>query len=412
MAQADVYIGVSGDKNQNNGVALGIAKFAGEREGNAEDAAMGDKIHDIVRADLLFSRYFDVREEGPVLPTMKPGKDLDEWKKSGAQYVIAARASNPGKMWTLSATVYEATSGQPVLEKYYRGDISTVRKAAHMFSDEVVNRLTGKAGIATTRIVFANDNTGNKEIYTVDYDGENLIRLTNDKSIALLPKWSPDGTKIYYTTYRYRNPDMFEIDLKARKIRPVSTQQGLNLPGGVSPDGDSIAMTLSRGKNPNIYILGLANKDLRQITSRRTVDSSASYSPDGKYLVFVSNRTGNPQVHTVELATGKMDRLTNMNWTDSPRWSPTGEWIVFAGRKRRGEPINIFLIDITGNQLRQLTKDAGMNEDPTWSPDGRFIAFTSTRNSMRQIYVMDVDGSAPHLVAKLPGKAYTPSWSR
>ena len=49
-----------------------------------------------------------------------------------------------------------------------------------------------------------------------------------------------------------------------------------------------------------------------------------------------------------------------MNWTDSPRWSPTGEWIVFAGRKRRGEPINIFLIDITGNQLRQLTKDAGM----------------------------------------------------
>ena len=150
---------------------------------------------------------------------MKPGKDLDEWKKSGAQYVIAARASNPGKMWTLSATVYEATSGQPVLEKYYRGDISTVRKAAHMFSDEVVNRLTGKAGIATTRIVFANDNTGNKEIYTVDYDGENLIRLTNDKSIALLPKWSPDGTKIYYTTYRYRNPDMVVVHVRRHGLR-------------------------------------------------------------------------------------------------------------------------------------------------------------------------------------------------
>ncbi|HOX23971.1 MAG TPA: hypothetical protein PLL10_10930, partial [Elusimicrobiales bacterium] len=74
------------------------------------------------------------------------------------------------------------------------------------------------------------------------------------------------------------------------------------------------------------------------------------------------------------------------------------------------DDMDIFLTDVTGGQLRKLTRDAGKNEDPSWSPDGRFIAFTSTRGGGRQIFVMDADGSAPHLLTQLPGTSYTPSW--
>ena len=73
--------------------------------------------------------------------------------------------------------------------------------------------------------------------------------------------------------------------------------------------------------------------------------------------------------------------------------------------------MDIFLVDLTGTQIRRLTTDAGSNEDPTWSPDGRFIAFTTTRNGQRQLYVMDGDGSAPHLLADLKGDTFTPHWS-
>ena len=73
--------------------------------------------------------------------------------------------------------------------------------------------------------------------------------------------------------------------------------------------------------------------------------------------------------------------------------------------------MDIFLVDLTGTQLRRLTTDAGSNEDPTWSPDGRFIAFTTTRNGPRQLYLMDMDGSAPHVLADLPGDSFTPHWS-
>ena len=74
-------------------------------------------------------------------------------------------------------------------------------------------------------------------------------------------------------------------------------------------------------------------------------------------------------------------------------------------------PIDIFLVDITGTRVVRLTSDEGSNEDPTWSPDGRFISFSTTRNGKRQLFVMDADGSAPHIIADLNGNTYTPNWS-
>lgn len=89
---------------------------------------------------------------------------------------------------------------------------------------------------------------------------------------------------------------------------------------------------------------------------------------------------------------------------------PDGGMDSLCGQGKRRNLINIYLVDITGNQLRRLTHDAGSNENPTWSPDGRFIAFTTTRNGSRQLYIMDSDGSAPHLTADMPGEVYTPAW--
>ena len=113
----------------------------------------------------------------------------------------------------------------------------------------------------------------------------------------------------------------------------------------------------------------------------------------------------------MNLDTRETRRLTRFNWTDSPQWSPNGDWIAFAGRQSADHPIDIFLVDITGGQIRQLTADNGSNEDPWWSPDGRFIAFTTNRGGKRQIYVMDADGSAQHLIANIKGNSFTPSWS-
>ena len=170
-------------------------------------------------------------------------KTLSYWSKLGSNYFITAKASSTGSVWTLKAQIYKLADKKLLIEKHYQGEMRGLRRGAHLFSDDIVKEITGKQGIAHSKIAFANSSTGRKEIYMIDYDGENLSKLTNTRSINLLPRWSHDGNKIYYTSYKYLNPDMFEIDLIKGKIKPYIMFQGLNIPGGVSPDGNKMVMT-------------------------------------------------------------------------------------------------------------------------------------------------------------------------
>src|SRR3954468_15613766 len=52
------------------------------------------------------------------------------------------------------------------------------------------------------RIVFASTRDGNNEIYVMDADGSHQTRLTNNPADDILPAWSPDGTKIAWSTNR------------------------------------------------------------------------------------------------------------------------------------------------------------------------------------------------------------------
>ncbi len=407
--KTDVYIGITSTGKQHVPL-IGMPAFTAEES----IQAVAGEVHDVMRADLLFARYFDVTEDGPAFNTSRVKESLSQWAQVGQKptYVLTGTLSYAEPYYTIKIYVYDLATRTAVFAKAFKGTKTSLRRLAHIATDQIIAALLGKRGIADTKIAFANNATRHKEIYVVDYDGHNLQKLTKDNSISILPRWSKDG-RIFYTTYKYRNPDIFAIDLRAGKISPIIIKKGLSLIGGVSPDGKALVFTSSGGANPSIYIYNLETHQKVQITNKTTaVDGSPSYSPDGKYITFVSNRAGNPQVYVMELSTGQTRPLTkNFNWSDTPQWSPTGEWIVFSGREGPYHPMDIFLVDLTGTQIKRLTSDAGSNEDPTWSPDGRFIAFTTTRNGRRQLYMMDMDGSAPHLLADVAGDSFTPHWS-
>jgi TolB protein len=409
-AATTVYIGVDSSKELKK-VPVALSQFLPARPDQPADLDLAEAFRDIVRSDLLYSRYFDIQEDALSPANLGTGPEALAFWKELSPHLITGKAQDAGSVWTFNPRLHDLKTGEVAMEKFYQGEKRAMRRAAHMFSDDVTQRLAGRKGIAHSKLVFANNSTGRKEIYMVDYDGENLTKLTSDKSINLLPRWSLDGERIYYTTYRWGNPDMFEIDLKAGKIRPFTTFQGLNIPGGFSPDGLTMVMTLSRGEDPGIFALDIVTKQLKALMKGFGVSTSPSWSPDGKEVAFVSDRAGNPQIYVLNLAANKTRRLTKLNWCDSPSWSPSGAWLVFAGRETGKEKFNIFLTDLTGSQVRRLTEKAGDNEDPSWSPDGRFISFTSTRRGRKEIFVMDSDGSAPHPLTDLPGSSFTPNWS-
>ena len=411
--ESDVYIGLSSKYNPNDLPKIGLASHTYREDASSDEKKYSNLFAEVLRSDLMRSRYFNIEETSSVAAINALGPQLSLLEKEGILYFVFFEFSDTDTedTWQIKAFMYSTDSKKALLAKKFTVSAKSLRKSAHMFADSIIELLTGKRGLSTTKIAFSNDNTGRKEIYIVDYDGYNLTKLTTDKSISLLPRWGGKGTKLYYTTYRNGNPQIYVVDLKEGDISPVVKEKGLNLIGGVSADSSKLVMTLSRGENPSIYLKELSSGRILQLTDKYGVDGSPSFSPDGKFVTFVSNLSGNPQIYVMNLATKEKRRLTKFNWTDTPQWSPNGDWIAFAGRRAADHPIDIFLVDITGGQVRQLTADNGSNEDPYWSPDGRFLAFTTNRAGKRQIYVMDADGSAQHLIANIKGNSFTPSWS-
>ena len=410
--ESDVYIGLSSKYNPNQLPKIGLATHIPPKTATEEEKKNSDIFAEVVRSDLFRSRYFDIEDTIPAEPSAL-GPQLALLASEDILYYVFfdMLPTDQSEVWQVRAFMYDTAAKKALLAKSFKVPSKRMRKTAHIFADQIIKMITGKQGLSNTRIAFANDSSGRKEIYIVDYDGYNLVKLTSDKSISLLPRWDASGTKLYYTTYRNGNPQIYMVDLKEKEISPVIKEKGLNLIGDVSADNKKLVMTLSRGENPSIYIKELSSGRTLQLTDKYGVDGSPSFSPDGKFVTFVSNRAGNPQIYVMDLETKQTRRLTKFNWTDTPQWSPNGDWIVFAGRQAANHPIDIFIVDITGGQIRQLTADSGSNEDPCWSADGRFLAFTTNRAGKRQIYVMDADGSAQHLIANIRGNSFTPSWS-
>jgi TolB protein len=333
-----------------------------------------------------------------------------DWSSIGAEALVKGGYSLEESRIMVESRLFDVIRGSFLSGKRYSGKPGDLRLISHKFSDEVIYRLTGQKGVFQTQIAFVSDVSGSKEIYLMDFDGQNRVKITSHRSIVLSPEWSPDGEKLIFTSYRDRNPDVFMRELFYGKEKKISHYKGLNIAPDWSPDGKKIILTLSQDDgNSDIYIINPDGEKVRRLTRSWANDVSPCWSPDGKKFAFVSNRSGNPQIYIMEVKTGKVRRVTfeGKNNT-SPAWSPRGDKIAFTGGKY---PFDIYSINIDGSGLRQLTYNSGSSETPSWSPDGRHVVFSSSRGGKKKIYIIRADGSGERAITWGKGNDTDPCWS-
>lgn len=387
-------------------VNLGIANFLVEK---TEEEQIARDIRKVVLEDLLFTHFFNLLEEENLT------LDYKKWGNIGAQALVVGEVGIKKESLILKGKLIDLETEEEIFVKIYESRRENWREIAHRFSDDIVFRFTGEKGIAQSKIVFVNDATGNKEVYLVDYDGENLEKLTEEKSLVLLPRWDSRGKNIVYTSYRNGNPDLYWLDLgrqrkegSKRYSEPLLQYQGLNLAGSFSSDGKYLALTLTKDGNPEIYILDLEKRNLRRLTYSKSVDIAPRFAPNGKEIVFISDRQGNPQVYIVDIEGLNLRRITEDGYYDSPFWSPRGDLLAYV--RRENENFQIYILNLKDKKEMQLTF-FGSNENPTFSPDGRWVAFVSNRNGKYELYRMRIDGSNQQKLVDLPGEFRTPVWS-
>ena len=377
--------------------------------------------------DLSNAGVFDMVSKS-MIPPASPGSpqeiNLGQWAAApaNASMVAFGGLSTANGRISVSGWVFDAKNqGSPqVIGKQYNevANQDNARLIAHKFADEIIARLGGGLmGIAETKIYFVSSRTGTKEIWAMDYDGQNQHIVTKQGTISLSPRVSPDNSRVAYSAIGKEGWTirMFSLELGRPVGFPAGVAGGSNFSPAWAADGTKIAFSSSRSGDPEIWVSDANGGNLRKLTAFHGPDVSPTWNPKtNSQLAWVSGRTGLPQIYTMDQDGGNVQRMTDGGYAISPSWAPNGQFLAFSWNRKYGPGApggqDIYVMDIASLKWIQLTHDAGSNDFPSWSPDGRHIVFERSIGGHAEIWTMLADGTEQHALTH-SGKNFMPNWS-
>jgi len=379
------------------------------------DPKISNDIVDAISLVLNITGYFKILDKRSFLekPDVPPGStDFKSWMNVGANGLIKGSIKGE-KDLELELYFFDVAEGKQMLHKKYKASSKKIKNAAYRFVSELITMLTGEEmTFMFSRVCFVEKRGDTYSLVTTAFDGSDKQIVYSAKKIILLPEWSADGRKIYFTSYEKSNPNLYSVDVKTKQIKLVSSHEGLNTSATSHPDNKNIALRLSKDGNAEIYILNTVNNELKRMTKNMAIDTAPSFSPDGKEIAFVSNRSGNPHIYRLWINNPeRVERLTTQGkYNQDPDYSPDGKYIAFTGRDEFFA-FDIFLFELSTRSILRVTQKQGKNESPTFSPDSRVIAFSSDRGGKNALFLSNIKGDRQIMVYSGAGEVVSPSWS-
>ena len=248
-------------------------------------------------------------------------------------------------------------------------------------------------------------------------DGSNRPLVTGGAG-AGSPRWSPDGTRIVYSTATEGKPEVRLFYLDTGRSFPLA--QFLEGPSETvwSPDGKQVAFSMfvkdeapSFAKAPTPPEGAKWNDGVKVIDTLTFRFDGEGYLKDGATQVFVLPVDGGTPR---QVTFGKAD-MSGPAWLDNDTLLVSGN----AAEDRDLDPIEseIYAVELADLSVTPLTSRDGPDTDPVVSPDGKTIAyrgFDDKTLSYQQadLYLMDADGTnARPLAADFPGEIGATKWA-
>jgi len=200
------------------------------------------------------------------------------------------------------------------------------------------------------------------------------------------------------------NMDLYTVNFDGTGMKRLTDTPGYDAEGSYSSDGKSIVFTSSRDGDPDIYVMNADGTNVRQITNASGYDGGPFFSPDNQWIIFRSDRLEKDmlQIYAVS-ADGKTEvQLTNnlkhVNWC--PYFHPSGKYIIWSNADYttgRGT-FHLLMMDLTypngkltAGKTTQITDSPAMDVLPVFSPDGKKLMWTTTRtpDNSSQLFIAD-----------------------
>ncbi|MBN1420640.1 MAG: PD40 domain-containing protein [Planctomycetes bacterium] len=225
------------------------------------------------------------------------------------------------------------------------------------------------------------------DIYVVPIDGGDAHPVITHPAHDAYPRWSPDGRRLAFTSWRTGGGDAYVIDLDAGGVIRLTYDDAPDVVESWSPDGRLIYFSSSRDDiptNTDIFAVPAEGGPPYPVTRERYEEEyNAAASPDGQWIAFNGNDT------------------TRQWWRKGPRIDDTPDiWIVRAGPDAGG--------------YRRITESPAKDAWPMWAPDGAGFFFVSDEAGADDIWYEILDetghgGGRRRVTAFADGRVAWPS---
>ena len=287
--------------------------------------------------------------------------------------------------------ISRGTAGAPVFSEIVSG--ANARQALLRAADVAVAHTSRLRGFFAGKLAFISDRGAGMEIMTSDLFGGEVVGWPGVSRQIITPRWSPDGRRLIFTSYRNGFPDIYVLDLATRMPMLFVSVQGTNTGGRYSPDGGRVAMVLSGEGNSEIYVGNAQGRMISRLTRSQAVKAGPCWSPDGTRLVFTCEP--GPQLYVMPAAVGAQPQrlLTNISgYCAEPDWC---RWdankIAFTMAVGRRYQIGVY--DFSTRQAKQVSNAPLDAIEPCWLADGRHLIYTARQANQRSLWILDTETS-------------------
>jgi Tol biopolymer transport system component len=290
-----------------------------------------------------------------------------------------------------------------------------------------------QADVFNGRIAFSSFRTDPAgrvgDIFSINPDGTDLLRLTDNPLDDAQSDWAPDGRDI---VYRIRKPETPNVNFEvARMTASGEDHQRLTFtPVGQAssqpswfPDKSAILFRWSAPRVSNIWQMGTSGENpVLRYDPTPGHQWYPSLSPDMSRVLFATTTspTGDTDraIQTLNVDGSGLTTLFDVvgAFDSAPAWSPDGSRIAFESNANPdgANPEldeEIWVMDADGTNPIQLTHNTLHDEGPAWSPDGTLLAYSSgIDNEHLEINVMTVAGVHLRTLTDYFGRDESPDW--
>lgn len=225
------------------------------------------------------------------------------------------------------------------------------------------------------KIVFVSDRDGQVDLYTMDADGGNPLRLTNTPAREIAPKFSPDGTRIAYAEDDGEEWSLWVMSVDGTNAGKVAGPYRFVEFPSWRPDTNEIFYSAieTGGGAADVFLVDLDTSEISIVISTPAADVCPHFSHDGKWLTYATDAgdAGEIDVFRHDLETSSTDGSGDTRLTDTPgtddyaNYSPNDSQLVYVTRRDGGS--ELYLMNADGTEQRPLTQTPALRENvPDW----------------------------------------------